>query len=166
MGLSVVYKKIVEIPTCHTSQQSIVTELIPTNTLTNQSQKADAIQSGGHVSYPTDSPNATRLWLFSSLPGSRFLLRLVSGGPFVTSYTTWALIRFVLNVKWNLINLFHKIDPLLKCKTMNKQQTALSCAFSSLWPSDAKWQHRSKSSLAQVMGQMACCLTAPSHYPN
>ena len=35
--------------------------------------------------------------------------------------------------------------------------------FNSLWPSDAIWQHRSGSTLAQVM---ACCLTAPSHYLN
>ena len=33
----------------------------------------------------------------------------------------------------------------------------------SLWPSDAIWQHRSGSTLAQVM---AFCLTAPSHYLN
>ena len=33
----------------------------------------------------------------------------------------------------------------------------------SLWPSDAIWQHRSGSTLAQVM---ACCLMAPSHYLN
>ena len=32
-----------------------------------------------------------------------------------------------------------------------------------LWPSDAKWWHRSWSALASVM---ACCLTAPSHYLN
>ena len=32
-----------------------------------------------------------------------------------------------------------------------------------LWPSDAIWQHRSGSTLAQVM---ACCLKAPSHYLN
>ena len=35
--------------------------------------------------------------------------------------------------------------------------------FSSLWPNDAIWWHRSGSPLAQVM---ACCLTAPSHYLN
>ena len=35
--------------------------------------------------------------------------------------------------------------------------------FNSLCPSDAIWQHRSGSTLAQVM---ACCLTAPSHYLN
>ena len=33
----------------------------------------------------------------------------------------------------------------------------------SLWPSDAMWQQRTGSTLAQVM---ACCLTAPSHYLN
>ena len=31
----------------------------------------------------------------------------------------------------------------------------------SLWPSDTIWQHRSGSTLAQIM---ACCLMAPSHY--
>ena len=33
-------------------------------------------------------------------------------------------------------------------------------SFNSLRPSDVIWQHRSESTLAQVM---ACCLTAPSH---
>ena len=33
----------------------------------------------------------------------------------------------------------------------------------SLWPSDTIWRHKSGSTLAHVM---ACCLTAPSHYPN
>ena len=35
--------------------------------------------------------------------------------------------------------------------------------LNSLWQSDAIWQHRFRSTLAQVM---ACCLTAPSHYLN
>ena len=39
----------------------------------------------------------------------------------------------------------------------------LSAAFNSWRPSDAIWQHRSGSTLAQAM---ACCLTAPSHYLN
>ena len=33
--------------------------------------------------------------------------------------------------------------------------------FNSLWPSDVIWQHRSRSTLIQVM---ACCLTVPSHF--
>ena len=36
-------------------------------------------------------------------------------------------------------------------------------SINSLRPNDAIWQHRSGSTLAQVM---ACCLTAPSHYLN
>ena len=35
--------------------------------------------------------------------------------------------------------------------------------LNSLWPNDAIWRHRSRSTLAQVM---AYCLTAPSHYLN
>ena len=39
----------------------------------------------------------------------------------------------------------------------------VSVVVNSLWPSDAKWWHRSGSTLAQVM---ACCLMAISHHPN
>ena len=35
--------------------------------------------------------------------------------------------------------------------------------FTSLWPSDSIWRHKSGSTLAQVM---ASCLMAPSHYLN
>ena len=35
--------------------------------------------------------------------------------------------------------------------------------FSSFWPRDTIWRHRSRSTLAQVL---ACCLMAPSHYLN
>ena len=35
--------------------------------------------------------------------------------------------------------------------------------FDSLWPGDAIWWHRTRSTLAQVMAR---CLTAPSHYLN
>ena len=35
--------------------------------------------------------------------------------------------------------------------------------FNSLWPSDVIWQHKCRSTLAQVM---AWCLTVPSHYLN
>ena len=35
--------------------------------------------------------------------------------------------------------------------------------FNSLWPSDALWQHRSWSTLAQIM---ACCPMTPRHHPN
>ena len=39
----------------------------------------------------------------------------------------------------------------------------LTWTINSLWPSGAIWQHRSGSTLAQVM---ACCLMAPSYYLN
>ena len=35
--------------------------------------------------------------------------------------------------------------------------------FNSLYPSDTIWRHRSRSTLTRLM---ACCLMAPSHYPN
>ena len=35
--------------------------------------------------------------------------------------------------------------------------------INSLWPSDAIWRQGSRSTSVQIM---ACCLTAPSHYPN
>ena len=47
--------------------------------------------------------------------------------------------------------------------TMWRTRCVTAHVFNSLRPSDAIWRHRSGSTLAQVM---ACCLTAPSHYPN
>ena len=41
--------------------------------------------------------------------------------------------------------------------------TLFSKVINSLWPNDAIWRYRSRSTLAHVM---ACCLTAPSHYLN
>ena len=38
-----------------------------------------------------------------------------------------------------------------------------NCYLNSLWPSKAIWQHRTGSTLVQVM---ACCLLAPSHFLN
>ena len=48
----------------------------------------------------------------------------------------------------------------LKCLMTSK---VWNSSFNSLWSSDIRWQHRSGSSLAQII---ACCLTAPSHYLN
>ena len=52
----------------------------------------------------------------------------------------------------------------LKIPSVNEMATILSRRrwVNSLWPSDAMWQHRSGSTLGQVMGW---CLTVPSHYP-
>ena len=48
------------------------------------------------------------------------------------------------------------------CKNFcDKPLPTPSTFFNSLWPSDTIWQHKSGSTLAQVM---ACCLTAQSHY--
>ena len=49
------------------------------------------------------------------------------------------------------------ISVITKAYSMSYDKTSLN----SLWPSDAIWQHRSGSSLAEVM---ACCLAASSHY--
>ena len=51
-------------------------------------------------------------------------------------------------------------------KSAQKMQQRWSMAekcVNSLWPNDTIWRQRSGSTLAQVM---ACCLTAPSLYPN
>ena len=53
---------------------------------------------------------------------------------------------------------------LITCWQQAITWTLLVISFvNSLRPCDAIWQHRSGSTLAQVM---ACCLTAPSHYLN
>ena len=45
----------------------------------------------------------------------------------------------------------------------DSRETYQAGLLNSLWPNDAIWRHRSRSTLAQVM---ACCLTTPSHYLN
>ena len=49
------------------------------------------------------------------------------------------------------------------CIHHNRHQKCYISYKTSSFLSDAKWQHRSVSSLAQVM---ACCLMAPNHYLN
>ena len=49
----------------------------------------------------------------------------------------------------------------IKINRLLVSQPLEHCLFSTLWPIDAIWWHRSGWTLAQVM---ACCLTAPSHY--
>ena len=59
----------------------------------------------------------------------------------------------------SLYKTLHSLKCIYKCPPFLFR---LQCV-NSLWSSDAIWQHRSGSPLAQVM---ACCLTAPSHYLN
>ena len=49
------------------------------------------------------------------------------------------------------------------CITVHCSVQSCCNTVNSLWPSDAIWQHRSGSTVVQVM---ACCLMAPSHYLN
>ena len=72
------------------------------------------------------------------------------------NYIEWGNTDFVYI--WHL----HWRKPTITKQTL--RQHNYSCQWlNSLRPSDAIWQHRSGSTLAQVM---ACCLTAPSHNPN
>ena len=57
---------------------------------------------------------------------------------------------------WNLHQCCTKMN-------INLWTSTGAIGINSLWPSDAIWWQRSRSTLAQVM---ACCLTAPSHYMN
>ena len=50
-----------------------------------------------------------------------------------------------------------------KCVITASHCLSYLTTLNSLWPIDAIWQHRSGSTLAQVM---ACCLTASNHYLN
>ena len=69
-------------------------------------------------------------------------------------------------IKWQpFCNVGEKIVVLLLADfflCFNCQQGIVG-SVNSLWPSDAIWQHKSRSTLAQVM---ACCLMVPSHYLN
>ena len=64
---------------------------------------------------------------------------------------------------FNQCQKYHAYLP--KCLKWHKHSLPVDVLslFNSLRPSDVIWQHRSGSTLAQVM---ACCLTAPSHYLN
>ena len=59
--------------------------------------------------------------------------------------------------QWNVVNCY------LKDELQWRSNGNTIFSFNALRPSDAIWQHRSGSTLAQVM---ACCLTAPSPYLN
>ena len=50
-----------------------------------------------------------------------------------------------------------------KDQVLTKHNKNLSMYFYSLWPNDALWRLRSRSTLAQIM---ACCLVTPSHCLN
>ena len=58
---------------------------------------------------------------------------------------------------------YHCEGMKLKLQIRGSHVAYLPTTFNSLWPSDAIWQQGSRSTL---VGVMACCLTAPSHYLN
>ena len=82
-GLSVAFEKTVGIPTGRESLPCIATDTIPTDILTNQSQKGDAMSHS-----PIYNPTATRLGLCNSL----FSVNINSGEP--TIETRW-IIEFI-----------------------------------------------------------------------
>ena len=63
---------------------------------------------------------------------------------------SWVKI-FILDMSWKMTNL------------ISQPHFPSGQWVNSLGPSDAIWQHRSRSTLVQVM---ACCLMAPTHYLN
>ena len=70
--------------------------------------------------------------------------------------------EIIIQMSW----LKFSCQPLQAHKELQVTHNSLyvgSPPINSLWPSDDTWQHRSGSTLVQVM---ACCLTAPSHYLN
>ena len=81
-----------------------------------------------------------------------------AGGPGRQgSYTTWSAAGSCLSARSTR-------DGLVGCAAAaGRSVWSRYNTINSLRPSDAIWQHRSGSTLAQVM---ACCLMAPSHYLN
>ena len=78
------------------------------------------------------------------------------------SHPTWPLctdpVMALTKIGISLVSLGHTWGQVMCAAHWNR-----GIAIKSLRPSDAIWQHRSGSTLAQVM---AFCLTAPSHYLN
>ena len=95
-------------------------------------------------------------WLVAWLPVSHYLKQC------------WNIVNWILGNKsqWNFFNgnlyIFIKENIFEIVRILVGILSQPQC-IDSLWSSDAIWQHRSGSTLAQVM---ACCLTAPSHYLN
>ena len=75
--------------------------------------------------------------------------------------------KHTITGKWKWITQWVPKSSVVWLKyTSYQQQLLIEMNWMSIYswrPSDAIWQHRSVSTLAQVM---ACCLTAPSHYLN
>ena len=64
--------------------------------------------------------------------------------------------------RWQAVLTFLSVGVYKKKRSKLHHHCDCRC-LNSLQPGDTIWQHRSESTLAQVM---ACCLTAPSHYLN
>ena len=106
-------------------------------------------------------PTALLLWLCNIAPGT---------------WPSWLWFQLFLHNHWRCgtDNIFHETRKNHGCFHLTYSQSCLQldqrdwCSvrgpdLNSLWSSDAIWQHRTGSTLAQVM---ACCLTAPRHYQN
>ena len=102
-------------------------------------------KGGGSRSFMTIWWPRSGVWIYQVVTG----VTSVVGVPSTHLVLTWFVHFF--GEFWICIQIFYVAeDEPFKC-------------INSLWPSDAIWQHRSWSTLAQVM---ACCVTAPSHYLN
>ena len=80
----------------------------------------------------------------------------------------WALVQLMA---WCQANTWTDVDQDVWChnngvtrpQCVNKAKVETIWICKSLWPGNYIWWHRPGSTLAQVM---ACCMTAPSNYPN
>ena len=79
----------------------------------------------------------------------------------IDNWTLRNKLQWILNQNTNIF--FHKNMLEWQPFCLGINVLVLYMYFNSLGPSDAIWQQRSESPLAQVM---ACCLMAPSHYLN
>ena len=77
----------------------------------------------------------------------------------ILTYCQRERLEITFSIHQNIFNFTHKIR--LKMLSAKRPWSSTDFKVNSLWHTDARWHHRSGSTLGQLV---ACCLTAPSHY--
>ena len=121
------------------------------------------------------------IWIWSPIIRGTSIIRRILTSGFYLNVREWMFITCIIitqthalqNMRieisffksWIILEKFHYFARNQHDITIVCRVYSIACIWrlNSLWPSNAIWQHRSRSTLTQVM---ACCLTAPSHYLN
>ena len=125
---------------------------------------ARAVRSGGLGGLVLDS-NLMTQWIVKSVFSTEKIPPMLHKfGQLSCSDTSQIWVWFKgLNSYIKKITISIQQIKLMNKALINIPTPGLKAGINSLWPSDARWRHRTGSTLVQAM---ACCLTVPSHYLN